>query len=162
MSIASEISRLRSDSSAIASAIAAKGVTVPSGSGFDDFASLIGQIAGGGGTVARASASGSATTVQTFTGLLGQPIAFAIQSGAFDASEGSYLSLSTNRIPISLICDGTTLYSITGYRSSSYARIYLYTSCTFTYSGGTLTITSPSASTVGEFRSGTYKLIYVY
>lgn len=49
MSIASEITRLQNDSAAIAAAIAAKGVTVPSGSGFDDYASLIGQISGGGG-----------------------------------------------------------------------------------------------------------------
>jgi hypothetical protein len=51
MSIASEISRLQSDSTAIASAIAAKGVTVPSGSGYDDYATLIGQISGGGSAV---------------------------------------------------------------------------------------------------------------
>lgn len=49
MSIASEILRLQADSSAIANAIAAKGVTVPTGSGFDDYATLIGQISGGGG-----------------------------------------------------------------------------------------------------------------
>ena len=49
MSIASEISRLQNDSSAIASAIRAKGVTVPSGAGYDDYASLIGQISSGGG-----------------------------------------------------------------------------------------------------------------
>ncbi len=50
MSIASEITRLQNDSAAIAAAIAAKGVTVPSGSGYDDYASLIGQISGGGGS----------------------------------------------------------------------------------------------------------------
>lgn len=53
MSIASEIQRLQTDSSAIASAISAKGVTVPSGSGFDDYASLIASIpqdGGGGGS----------------------------------------------------------------------------------------------------------------
>lgn len=49
MSIATEISRLQSDSLAIASAIAAKGVTVPSGSGFDDYATLIASIPSGGG-----------------------------------------------------------------------------------------------------------------
>lgn len=49
MSIASAISALQSASSDIAAAIAAKGVTVPAGSGFDDYASLIGQISGGGG-----------------------------------------------------------------------------------------------------------------
>lgn len=48
MSIATEITRLQNDSAAIAAAIAAKGVTVPSGSGFDDYATLIGQISGGG------------------------------------------------------------------------------------------------------------------
>ena len=46
MSIASEISRLMGDSLAIAQAIEAKGVTVPQGSGFDDYAGLIGQISG--------------------------------------------------------------------------------------------------------------------
>ena len=50
MSIATEIARLQSDSSAIASAIAAKGVTVPSGSGYDDYATLIASISGGGGS----------------------------------------------------------------------------------------------------------------
>ena len=49
MSIATEISRLQADKTAIANAIAAKGVTVPSGAGYDDFATLIGSISGGGG-----------------------------------------------------------------------------------------------------------------
>ena len=52
MSIADKILALQTDSAAIADAIAAKGVTVPSGSGFDDYASLIGQISGGGGRIA--------------------------------------------------------------------------------------------------------------
>lgn len=53
MSIATAISALKSASSDIASAIAAKGVSVPSGSGFDDYASLIVSIpqdGGGGGS----------------------------------------------------------------------------------------------------------------
>lgn len=51
MSIASAITALQGASSDIASAIAAKGVTVPAGSGFDDYASLIASIpTGGGGT----------------------------------------------------------------------------------------------------------------
>ena len=49
MSIASEIQRLQTDSEAIASAISAKGVIVPAGSGYDDYATLIGQISTGGG-----------------------------------------------------------------------------------------------------------------
>lgn len=49
MSVAEKIQALQNDSAAIASAIAAKGVTVPSGSGYDDYAALIGQIEQGGG-----------------------------------------------------------------------------------------------------------------
>lgn len=49
MSVADKIQALQNDSAAIASAIAAKGVTVPSGSGYDDYAALIGQIQQGGG-----------------------------------------------------------------------------------------------------------------
>lgn len=49
MSIATAISALQSASSDIASAIAAKGVTVPSGSGYDDYATLIASIQTGGG-----------------------------------------------------------------------------------------------------------------
>lgn len=48
MSIATEITRLQNDSTAIAAAIEAQGVTVPSGSGFDDYATLIASIEGGG------------------------------------------------------------------------------------------------------------------
>lgn len=48
MSIASEIQALQQDKSDIATAIANKGVTVPSGSGFDSFAGLINDIPSGG------------------------------------------------------------------------------------------------------------------
>lgn len=47
MSIADQITRLQNDSTAIANAIAAKGVTVPSGSGYDDYATLIASISTG-------------------------------------------------------------------------------------------------------------------
>ena len=51
MSISSEISRISQNVSAALTAIANKGVTVPSGSNSDDLATLIGQIqTGGGGT----------------------------------------------------------------------------------------------------------------
>lgn len=164
MSIASEITRLQNDSAAIAAAIAAKGVTVPAGSGYDDFASLIGQISGGGGgaRVGTLEASGTQDVTLTFTGLQGKPVAFAVQSGSTNAADGDYMSLGTNRAITSVLCNGTTLYSIAGYKSGSTARIYLYKTCTYTYSNGTLTITSPGASTAGTFRSPTFKLIYAY
>ncbi len=44
MSIADQILRLQADSAAIANAITAKGVSVPAGSGYDDYAGLIGSI----------------------------------------------------------------------------------------------------------------------
>lgn len=44
MSVADKILALQNDSAAIASAISAKGVTVPAGSGYDDYASLIASI----------------------------------------------------------------------------------------------------------------------
>lgn len=53
MSISTEISRLKSAKSAIAAAIAGKGVTVPDGTMLDGMAALIESIeAGGGGDVA--------------------------------------------------------------------------------------------------------------
>lgn len=49
MSIVTEISRIKSAKSAIAAAIAGKGVTVPDGTMLDGMASLIGEIQAGGG-----------------------------------------------------------------------------------------------------------------
>jgi hypothetical protein len=49
MSIASEITRLQEAKEDIKDAIEAKGVTVPSSAKIDDYATLIGQISGGGG-----------------------------------------------------------------------------------------------------------------
>lgn len=84
MSIASEITRLQNDSSAIASAIEAKGVTVPAGSGYDDYASLIGNIFAGGnrvcysGDFTTGSTAGSTQNVDIpYTGT-GYPIAAII------------------------------------------------------------------------------------
>lgn len=166
MSIASEITRLQSDSAAIAAAIAAKGVTVPSGSGFDDYATLIGSISGGGGGgsvhIATIEATGSSGVSQQFTGLLGEPKMFAIENGPLEAADGSQIGLNTTRLVCDVIYDGTTVFATTGYRSGSTAYIYRYQNFTFTYSNGTLTVTSPGTSTGGTFRSGQYKLIYVY
>ena len=50
MSISSEISRISQNISDSLTAVANKGVTVPSGSNSDDLADLIAQISGGGGT----------------------------------------------------------------------------------------------------------------
>lgn len=166
MSIASAIENAQTKIAAAYTACNNKGASMPSSENRDlaHLASTIASIATGGGSsqVGTASAAGTQDVTLAFTGLLGRPIAFAIESGGFDAADGDSLNLNTNRIPISVICDGATVYSISGYKSGSTAKIYLYSTCTFSYSNGTLTITSPGASTVGTFRSGTYKLIYVY
>lgn len=51
MSIQSEITRLETAKSAIAAAIAGKGVTVPDGTMLDEMAALIESIEAGGGTI---------------------------------------------------------------------------------------------------------------
>ena len=63
MSIATEISRIKSAKSAIAAAIAGKGVTVPDGTMLDGMAALIEAIEAGGGEVNVST--GSFTPVET-------------------------------------------------------------------------------------------------
>lgn len=63
MSIVTEISRLKSAKSAIAAAIAGKGVTVPDGTMLDGMAALIEAIEAGGGEVNVST--GSFTPVET-------------------------------------------------------------------------------------------------
>lgn len=50
MSVQSEVSRLNAAKSDLASAITAKGVTVPAEAKLDDYAALVEQIQAGGGT----------------------------------------------------------------------------------------------------------------
>ena len=83
-------------------------------------------------------------TTITFTGLKAQPLAFTCNL----EFEGSF---SSARTIYSLIYDGTTLSNCTSYRSVSSLICYKYTTCTYTYNNGTLTITSPSTSSVGYF-----------
>ena len=61
MSISSEISRISQNISDSLTAVANKGVTVPSGSNSDDLADLIAQISGGGGTSWQTEFSGTVT-----------------------------------------------------------------------------------------------------
>lgn len=162
MSIASEITRLQTDSANIASAISAKGVVVPSGSGYDDYASLIASIPSGGGGTAKIEEirdSGSGGTTIEFEGLKGEPIAFMVQ---VYGANGTYVSGSNPKIVTSVLYDGVDLYSASIYKSGSTAREYYYDTCTFTYSSGTLTIDTGSSSNAGIFRNGTYRLVYIY
>ena len=67
MSIQSEITRLESAKSAIAEAIAGKGVTVPDGTLLDGMASLIESIEAGGGGGSGNFATGTFTTTDDIT-----------------------------------------------------------------------------------------------
>ena len=155
MSVASEISRLQSDSSAIASAISAKGVTVPSGSGYDDYATLIASIPTG--TVATTTAASSlAFTVS------GQPKMFAVQLSL--SSSGSYLTnSSTSSYSVSSVIGYSSNVYTTAVRYNSSgtraAREYYYTTGSTSYNNGTFTV---SAGTGSFAASNTYRLIYVY
>ena len=62
MSIQSEITRLEAAKSAIAAAIAGKGVTVPDGTMLDGMAALIESIEAGGGKIARGTFIPAKTT----------------------------------------------------------------------------------------------------
>lgn len=101
------------------------------------------------------SAPASRGTTISFTGLKAQPKAFVCNL----EFEGSFTSART---VYSMIYDGTTLSNCTSYRSGSTMLCYKYTTCTWSYNNGTLTITSPSTSTVGYFQPYNYHFIYFY
>lgn len=160
MSVSSEISRLSSAKSSIRSAIQAKGVTVPASTTLDGYASLIAAIpTGSSPRVANVTGTRTSATSISFS-VQGEPLMWAVQ---LNVSSGSYISGGTTRYVTSVICDGTTAYSTCIYRSGSTAREYVYNTVLFSYSNGTLTITT-STSTTGSWYSGTnyYRLIYVY
>ena len=127
-------------------------------------ATLIAQIeaalegkSGGGASVGTASTklSSNATSI-SFTGLKGQPKAFAI-------TPTGNITLGSTRYVTGVMYDGSTTHGVYGYRASSSATSYYSaTYFTWTYSNGTLTITTNSSTNGGNFTSSaTYKLVYV-
>lgn len=95
-----------------------------------------------------------------FTGLTGEPSAFAIQPV-------ENITLSSTRSVVSVTYDGIETEGVCGYSSGSFmsssaTNAYSASNFTWEYANGTLTVTSNSASTSGYFMSGiTYKLFYV-
>ena len=123
-----------------------------------DYATVSVNVSGSGCTVktATASTSSNATSI-SFTSLSAQPKAFCVM---LDQQS----SLGSTRYVISVTSDGTNTYGTWGY-SSSNTRYAYYSSSYFswTYSSGTLTISTNSSTNGGYFRSGyTYRLIYAY
>lgn len=129
MSVASEIIRLQNDSAAIASAIAAKGVTVPSGSGYDDYASLIGQISGGGGGGGPHSLPSGYTQLSYIENPLGNDayIDLGVQinhTPGFEIDFMSYDNIGTNGYGCIIgarLASGNNDVQLTSYTGNSYS-----------------------------------------
>lgn len=142
------------------------GVTVKVGDSTDDdcVASVLGTYSGGGGTVQfdtkTATASNYPTSLQ-FTSMKGEPKAFVLRLNAQVSSSGS-----TTYYYIVDICHfGTTTHG-NCFRIGSTRRVDNITSgYSFSYSNGTLTVTSSASSrsaSPGAFYSGSYELLYAY
>ena len=105
--------------------------------------------------VVTATPSSRGATI-TFTGLQAEPLAFACYLAAQGTISKSYRTCSP------VVYDGTTVRNFTFGVSGSSTITYTYTNCTFSYSNGSLTITSPSTGTNGYFQAMQHYLMYVY
>ena len=143
------------------------GVTVKIGDASDDdcVASITGTYTGGGGSVQfdTKTATGGNTypTSLQFTSMKGEPKAFVLRLNAQVSSSGS----TTYYYIVDVSAFGTTTHG-NCFRIGSTRRVENITSgYSWSYSGGTLTITSSAASrsaSPGAFHSGSYELLYAY
>ena len=159
MSIQSEIDRLTAAKSDIGMAIAAKGVTVPDGTGLDGMAALIGQISSGGGSSIQ-MASGS----RTYTGgnaiVSGLAFAPVMVVACFDISTTSLGTTYKNTMwgaaaNTSLFNYNATKYdSFTRWSDGIYAQKGTSVDATFTADGFTWKMTADivTSYTLGPFK----------
>lgn len=140
------------------------GTTVSISNGDSNLWSVTGTYTGGGGggTVATGSATlSTAGNTLTFSSLSGQPIAWFVRCTTQLSSSGSttYYYVDSARY------NGSNTQA-TLFRIGSTRRIQNQTSgISYTYSGGTLTITTTATAagnTPGFFYNGTYELTYIY
>lgn len=100
----------------------------------------------------------SNSTSISFTGLTAQPRMFAI------CPTGD-ITLGTTRFVTGVMYDGSTTHGTCGYRSNTSGASSSYYSnsyFTWTYSNGTLTVRTSSATNGGNFTSSvTYQLTYI-
>lgn len=118
------------------------------------------NVPSGGASIGVATKSLSSNSTSISFDVEGEPLAF---SCALDAQ----ITLATTYYVVAVHSDGTNTYGNYVRRSSGGgSSAYCYYSAsyfTWTYSNGTLTITTQSSTYGGYFRSGyTYRLIYVY
>lgn len=124
-----------------------------------------GTASGGGGSVTIATATATASDYPVsleFDNLKGQPKMFVCRLNAQVSSSGSTTYYYI--VDISMTGSGTAHGNC--FRIGSTRRVENKTSgYTWSYSGGTLTLTSSAASrsaSPGAFYSGSYELIYAY
>lgn len=160
MSIQSEIDRLTAAKSDIGTAIAAKGVTVPAGTGLDGMAALIGQISSGGGSgiqMADGQISGYTGGNAVVSGLAFVPVMVV---ACFDVSSKSIGTTYTNTIwgaaaNTSIFTHNATQYdNFTMWGSDVYAQKGTSVDATFTADGFTWKMT---ANTVTSYTLGPLK-----
>jgi len=93
----------------------------------------------------------------TFNGLKARPLAFCC------AQEGQTTFSKSYRWIVSVTYDGTTVRNETRGVSGSSMIGYTFSNCTWTYTNGSLTITSPSSGSNGYFKDGIlHRLLYIY
>lgn len=125
--------------------------------------SLITGTGGGSSTVATATTTNSSATNTSISfSVSGEPIAFAlVNTGNITLSSGYYYISS-------IIYDGSSCIGSYGYyKSGGGSSRYVYADSShysFTYSNGTLTVSSSASRSAagGAFYNTTYKLVYVY
>lgn len=123
-----------------------------------------GTASGGGGSVQFGSKTVTASNYPTslsFSSLSGEPKMFAVKLNAQVSSSGS----TTYYYIVDMIYTGSTIHG-NCFRIGSTRRVEnIASGYSFSYSGGTLTLTSSASSrsaSPGAFYSGSYELIYVY
>ena len=121
---------------------------------------IFNMIASGGGvsapsvnTITKVQLQSSVTI--TFDGLTKEPTMFAVIAN-------SEVTFSTSRKILSVVADGTSVYAVTGHKSGSNGVAYITGSnVSWSYSKGTLTVSSDSINTAGYFYSPIkYVLVY--
>ena len=140
-------------------------ITIGDADDADRILSVTGTYSGGGGGEVQfdtktATASNYPTSL-SFTGMKGEPKAFVVRLNASVSSSGS----TTYYYIVDISHFGTTTHG-NCFRIGSTRRVDNITSgYSYTYSNGTLTITSSASSrsaSPGAFYNGSYELLYCY
>ena len=173
MSIASEITRISSNVSDALTAIAQKGVTVPSGSNSDDLATLIAQISGGGtGAISVVDTTDShGGTVRTITALdisdttavaadVAQGKYFYTAAGVKTAGTGSGGTPSQTQHTIYFEFSDSTNTSITGYWDDSFISSAIMATTPTTYGNKTVTLAQLDGVTWYTKPTETWETLY--